>query len=71
MTAIDASNRRGVPAVVWVHPWELNPNPPRVRRPCAPLGGALFGLSGFAGRLSDVVRRVRFGPLAPLTAYAS
>ena len=69
--AIDASNRRGVPAVVWVHPWEFDPDPPRVRLPARLWAAHYLGLSGFAGRLSDVVRRVRFGPLAPLTAYAS
>ena len=31
--AIDAVNEEGRPAVVMVHPWEIDPDPPRVRLP--------------------------------------
>ena len=31
--AIDRLNRSGLPAVLTVHPWELDPDPPRVRLP--------------------------------------
>jgi len=71
LKAIEASNRRNVPAVLWVHPWELDPHPPRVRLPAGLWAAHYLGLSGFAGRLSDVLRGARFGPLAPLAAYAS
>jgi polysaccharide deacetylase family protein (PEP-CTERM system associated) len=71
LQAIDASNRQNVPAVLWVHPWELDPDPPRVRLPARLWAAHYLGLSGFAGRLSEVLRGARFGPLAPLAAYAS
>ena len=71
LKAIDASNRNGVPAVLWVHPWELDPQPPRVRLPPRLWAAHYVGLGGFAGRLSDVLSGARFGPLAPLAAYAS
>ena len=33
LRAIEAVNRAGAPAVLTVHPWELDPDPPRVRLP--------------------------------------
>jgi polysaccharide deacetylase family protein (PEP-CTERM system associated) len=66
LEAIAASNRRGDPAVITVHPWEIDPRPPRVRLP-APLAFAhYFKLSGFRTRLRAVMRGAAFGPLGEL-----
>ena len=66
LDAIAASNRRGDPAVITVHPWEIDPRPPHVRLP-APLAFAhYFKLSGFRTRLRAVLRGAEFGPLSDL-----
>lgn len=60
---IERRNRLGEPVMLFVHPWELDPTPPRVA-----LGPALrfshyFRLAGFAGRLEEIISGARFGPI--------
>jgi peptidoglycan-N-acetylglucosamine deacetylase len=61
LRAIDAVNRAGVPAVLTVHPWELDPTPPRVRLPARLQFAHYFRLSGFRERLHEVLRGAPFG----------
>jgi len=63
LNAIDAQNRRGMPATLFVHPWELDPDPPRVRLPLAKRFVHYFRLEGFASRLETVLRGNQFGPI--------
>ena len=66
LDAIAANNRAGDPAVLTVHPWEIDPDPPYVRLP-APLAFAhYFKLSGFRSRLREVLAGAEFGPLCDL-----
>lgn len=66
LAAIEASNRAGDPAVLTVHPWEIDPDPPRVRLP-APLAFAhYYRLAGFRARLRQVLAGAEFGPLGEL-----
>jgi peptidoglycan-N-acetylglucosamine deacetylase len=60
---IEARNRRGEPATLFVHPWELDPDPPRVRLPAALRFSHYFRLSGFARRLDDILAHGGFGPM--------
>lgn len=61
--AIRQVNRQeGRPAVFYFHPWEVDPDQPRV--PHAPMRSRLrhyTGLSRMAGKLSDLVREFRWG----------
>jgi len=64
--AIATLNRQGDPAVLTVHPWEIDPDPPHVRLP-APLAFAhYYKLSGFRARLRAVLAGAEFGPLSEL-----
>lgn len=64
--AIAASNRAGDPAVLTVHPWEIDPDPPRVRLP-APLAFAhYYRLAGFRARLRVILAATDLGPLREL-----
>lgn len=66
LEAIAALNRQGDPAVLTVHPWEIDPDPPHVRLP-APLAFAhYYKLSGFRARLRAVLAGAEFGPLCEL-----
>ena len=61
LRAIAAVNRAGVPAVLTVHPWELDPDPPRVRLPARLQFAHYFRLSGFRERLRDILSAAPFG----------
>jgi polysaccharide deacetylase family protein (PEP-CTERM system associated) len=63
LAAIEARNREGVPAALFVHPWELDPDPPRVRLPWAKRFVHYFRLEGFASRLEVVLRGSQFAPM--------
>lgn len=68
--AIAQLNRAGHPAVVNVHPWELDPEQPRIG------GGHLGGVTHYANlaqtaaRLSALLREFRFGPMRDALAGA-
>ena len=71
LRTIEAVNRRGWPAVLTVHPWELDPDPPRVRLPARLQFAHYFRLSGFGDRLRQVVEGATFGrigDMAPVSA---
>jgi polysaccharide deacetylase family protein (PEP-CTERM system associated) len=71
LRAIDSANRAGMPAVVMVHPWELDPDPPRVRLPARQRFAHYFCLRGFASRLREVLTRTEFGPIGSLAAMVT
>jgi peptidoglycan-N-acetylglucosamine deacetylase len=63
LRAVDAANQAGIPATFWIHPWELDPDPPRVRLPWAAHAAHYLGLAGFDRRLAEILKHARFGPL--------
>jgi polysaccharide deacetylase family protein (PEP-CTERM system associated) len=63
LRAIEQSNRLGQPAVLTVHPWEIDDNPPRVRLPLRLHFAHYFRLSGFVDRLRIVLRTAPFSTL--------
>lgn len=67
LRAIDAANQAGKPAVLTVHPWEIDPDPPRVRLPMGVHFSHYFRLSGFRQRLREVLAHAPFGRLVDLT----
>jgi polysaccharide deacetylase family protein (PEP-CTERM system associated) len=69
LTAIERANANGVPAVLTIHPWELDPHPPRVRLPPRLQFAHYFRLSGFAGRLREILHGASFGPIGNMTAF--
>jgi len=60
---IEARNLRGDPATLFVHPWELDPQPPRVALPLHLRFSHYFRLSGFSRRLEDILAHTSFGPI--------
>lgn len=66
LEAIAMNNHEGDPAVLTVHPWEIDPDPPHMRLP-APLAFAhYYKLSGFRTRLRQILAGAPFGPLCEL-----
>jgi polysaccharide deacetylase family protein (PEP-CTERM system associated) len=68
LRTIEASNRAGCGVVLAVHPWELDPDPPRMRLPAALHFAHYFRLSGFGERLREVLAGATFGPISGLGA---
>jgi polysaccharide deacetylase family protein (PEP-CTERM system associated) len=66
--AIARVNRLGQPAVLTIHPWELDPDPPRVSLPPRLRFAHYFRLSGFEARLKEIMRHAPFTTLAAAAA---
>jgi polysaccharide deacetylase family protein (PEP-CTERM system associated) len=64
LRTIEAVNALGLPAVLTVHPWEVDPEPPRIPLPPRLRFAHYFRLSGFRDRLAAVLRSGDFGALA-------
>jgi polysaccharide deacetylase family protein (PEP-CTERM system associated) len=60
---ITAHNRRGEPVTLFVHPWELDPDPPRIPLPWPLAFSHYFRLEGFAKRLNVILASAEFGPI--------
>jgi hypothetical protein len=56
--------------VLTVHPWELDPDPPRVPLPPRLRFAHYFRLDGFLGRLRAILRGASFAPLNAVTVRA-
>ena len=61
--AIEDRNARGIPVALAVHPWEIDPDPPRVKLPLAKSFAHYFRLGGFRGRLERILRGASFAPM--------
>jgi peptidoglycan-N-acetylglucosamine deacetylase len=60
---VERRNRAGTPVTFWIHPWELDPQPPRVRLPWSKQAVHYLGLPAFERKLSVLLRNLSFGPL--------
>jgi polysaccharide deacetylase family protein (PEP-CTERM system associated) len=60
---IERRNRRGEQVTLFVHPWEIDPEPPRVRLPLPLWFSHYFRLGGFARRLEAILAGAEFGPI--------
>ena len=69
--AIERLNHRGQSAVLTVHPWEIDHEPPRVRLPARLHFAHYFRLSGFADRLRTILSGGSFGPIGRIVPTAS
>ncbi len=66
LKAIDDTNRRGLGAVLAVHPWELDPDPPRTRLRPGLHFAHYFRLGGFERRLQEVLAGAQFSRMGHL-----
>jgi len=69
--AIEERNRRGIPVALSVHPWEIDPDPPRVPMPPAQRFAHYFRLGGFRGRLERILRSAAFAPMGEVLGVAA
>jgi polysaccharide deacetylase family protein (PEP-CTERM system associated) len=66
--SIEAANQDGCPAVLTVHPWEIDPDPPVVDLPLRLRFAHYFRLEGFRQRLKEVMKHPGFGTLSEAAA---
>lgn len=66
LRTIEQTNRRGVPAILTVHPWEIDPEPPVVTLPPRLRFAHYFRLGGFRARVQAIVRGGDFGAVGDL-----
>ena len=57
-------NACGTPALVYLHPWELDPEQPRIRLPWSRTIMHYWNLGASRRKLSELLRCFRFAPLA-------
>jgi polysaccharide deacetylase family protein (PEP-CTERM system associated) len=62
LQAIEERNSRGVPVTIVVHPWEIDPDPPRIDLPWSKSFAHYFCLGGFRRRLEPLLRGASFAP---------
>lgn len=63
-SAFAEAERRGVPATFYIHPWELDPEQPRLDVSWPVRVRHYGGLSRTAGRIRELLGRFRFQPIA-------
>jgi polysaccharide deacetylase family protein (PEP-CTERM system associated) len=66
--AVQARNDAGVPVALTVHPWEIDPDPPKVSLPLPKRFVHYFRLGGFRHRLERVLRGADFAPMGEVLA---
>lgn len=70
LQTIAARNAAGVPVALAVHPWEIDPDPPRVTLPPGKRFAHYFRLGGFRRRLEHVLRGSTFAPMGEVLGLA-
>ncbi len=68
LRTIASINAAGLPAVLTVHPWELDPEPPRLSLPPRLRFAHYFRLGGFRERLAALLPAGDFGALSDIPA---
>jgi hypothetical protein len=68
LSEIARRNAAGSPVTLWLHPWELDPDPPRVRLPPGKRFAHYFRLDGLAERLEEVLGGASFGTIGQMLA---
>ena len=71
IATISAHNDAGRPVALFVHPWEVDPRPPRVRLPWPQRFAHYFRLEGFADRLETVLAAGAWSPMGEVLGLSS
>jgi polysaccharide deacetylase family protein (PEP-CTERM system associated) len=67
---LDRRLHAGRPAVLWIHPWEIDDDPPRTPLPAGLRFAHYFALSGFRTRLEAILRGSTFAPIGDVAKRA-
>jgi len=71
LSLVARANELGQPAVLTVHPWEVDPDPPRVWLPPRLMFAHYFRLGGFERRLKDIMKGTTFTTLRATATCAA
>jgi polysaccharide deacetylase family protein (PEP-CTERM system associated) len=64
LKGIKGINKRGQPAMVYVHPWEFDPGQPRFKLPALAAFRHYYNLAGTEAKLERLFSEVEFGTIA-------
>jgi len=67
-TGIRRLNRAGIPALVYTHPWEFDPSPPRVPLPMTRRFLHDFGVRSAPAKIEGVLSQFDFAPMSEVLA---
>lgn len=70
LDAMARANAAGHPAVLTLHPWEIDPDPPRLPLPQRLRFAHYFRLAGFEHRLHEVLRHGSFTTMREVASWA-
>jgi polysaccharide deacetylase family protein (PEP-CTERM system associated) len=68
---IEHHNRRGTPVALFVHPWEIDTDPPHTALPWTKHFVHYFRLAGFKRRLEQILRATAFAPMGEVLRLGS
>lgn len=60
---VERRNRLGEPVALFIHPWEIDQDPPRVKLRLAQRFVHYFRLGGYRERLREILRDLEFAPM--------
>jgi polysaccharide deacetylase family protein (PEP-CTERM system associated) len=66
--AVSAINKEGRPAIIYIHPWEVDPEHPRIPLPKRIALTHYYNLRSTEGKLRRLLREFAFAPLGEITA---
>ncbi|HMK59991.1 MAG TPA: polysaccharide deacetylase family protein [Dissulfurispiraceae bacterium] len=71
VSAIHALNRKGVPALVYIHPWEFDNDQPWIELPLSRRFMHYFNIHATPGKIEGLLRHFRFAPVREVLGLAS
>jgi polysaccharide deacetylase family protein (PEP-CTERM system associated) len=66
--AFRSINRGGAPAILYIHPWEIDPDHPRLNLPKRIALPHYFNLRSTAGKLRSLLKAFHFAPLSSIVS---
>jgi polysaccharide deacetylase family protein (PEP-CTERM system associated) len=70
LSELDRRARAGQMSILWVHPWEIDDDPPKIPLPWSRWFAHYFRLNGFRARLDAILAGASFATLGTLVAEA-
>jgi polysaccharide deacetylase family protein (PEP-CTERM system associated) len=64
------NHRDGIPACIYIHPWELDPNQPRIAQGTISRLRTYLGLAAFQSKVERLLGEFEFGPLGEVVPAA-
>jgi polysaccharide deacetylase family protein (PEP-CTERM system associated) len=71
LATVEQRNLAGASVALFIHPWEIDPDPPRVPLPWPQRFAHYFRLEGFSRRLEEILRGGHWSPMSEVLGLSS